>query len=53
MKYVGATDVFCFGFNFMSPKLTRTKFVIEISVPTDLLMPTTCTEVLQVPLHIS
>ena len=31
VKYVGNTDVFCFGFNFMSPKWTRTKFVIEIS----------------------
>ena len=27
MKYVGNTDVFFFGFNFMSPKWTRTKFV--------------------------
>ena len=31
VKYVGNTDVFCFGFYFMSPKWTRTKLVIEIS----------------------
>ena len=32
VKYVGNTDIFCFGFYFMSPKWTRTKFVIEISL---------------------
>ena len=32
VKYVGNTDVFCFGFYFMSPKWTRTKFVIVISL---------------------
>ena len=31
VKYVGNTDVFCFGFYFVSPKWTRTKLVIEIS----------------------
>ena len=31
VKYAGNTDVFCFGFNFMSPKWTRTKLMIEIS----------------------
>ena len=31
VKYVGNTDVFCFGFYFMSPKWTRTKIVIVIS----------------------
>ena len=31
VNYVGNTDVFCFGFNFMSPKWTRTKLVIVIS----------------------
>ena len=31
VKYDGNTDVFCFGFNFVSPKWTRTKFVIVIS----------------------
>ena len=29
VKYVGNTDVFCFGFYSMSPKWTRTKIVIE------------------------
>ena len=32
VKYVGNTDVFCFGFYFMSPKWTRMKLVIVISV---------------------
>ena len=27
-KYVGNTDVFCFGLNFMSPKWTRTKLIL-------------------------
>ena len=31
VKYVGNTDVFCFGLYFMSPKWTRTKLVTEIS----------------------
>ena len=31
VKYVGNTDAFCFGINFMSPKWTRTKLVIGIS----------------------
>ena len=31
VKYVGNTDVFIFGFNFMSPKRTRTKHMIVIS----------------------
>ena len=31
VKYVGNTDVFCFGFYFMSPKWTIIKLVIEIS----------------------
>ena len=33
VMYVGNTDVFCFGFYFMSPKWTRTKLVIVISPP--------------------
>ena len=32
VKYVGNTDVFCFGFYFMSPKWTKTKIVIEIAL---------------------
>ena len=32
VKYVGNTDVFCFGFYFMSPKWTTTKIVIEITL---------------------
>ena len=32
VKYVGNTDVFFFGFYFMSPKWTRTKIVIEITL---------------------
>ena len=28
VKYVGNTDVFIFGFNFMSPKWTRTKLIL-------------------------
>ena len=52
VKYVGNTDVFCFGFYFLSPKWTRPKFVIDISIPRGHLMPTSCTEVLRVPLHI-
>ena len=32
VKYVGNTDVIYFGFYFMSPKWTRTKLVIEISL---------------------
>ena len=32
VKYVGNTYVFCFGSNFMSPKWTRTKLVIVISL---------------------
>ena len=31
VKYVGNTDIFCFGFYFLSRKWTRTKLVIEIS----------------------
>ena len=33
VKYVGNTDVFCFGFNIMSPKWTRTKLVIVLTPP--------------------
>ena len=32
VKYVGNTDVFCFGFYFMSPKWTKTKIEIEITL---------------------
>ena len=32
VKYVGNTDVFYFGFYFMTPKWTRTKIVIEITL---------------------
>ena len=31
VKYVGNTNVFYFGFNFMSPKWTRTKLMIVIT----------------------
>ena len=31
VKYVGNTDVFCFGFNFMSPKWTRTKLIFDVT----------------------
>ena len=31
VKYVGNTDVFCFGFNFMSPKWTRTKLIFVVT----------------------
>ena len=30
VKYVGNTDVFGFGFNFMSPKWTRTKLIFDV-----------------------
>ena len=30
VKYV---DVFCFGFNFMSPKWTRTKLIFDVTLP--------------------
>ena len=33
MKCVGNTDVFCFGFNFMSPKWTRTKLIFDVTLP--------------------
>ena len=32
VKYVGNSDVFCFGYYFMSPKWTRTKLVIEMTL---------------------
>ena len=32
MKCLGNTDVFCFGFYFMSPKWTKTKIIIEITL---------------------
>ena len=32
VKYVGNTDVFIFRLNFMSPKWTRTKLMIVISL---------------------
>ena len=32
VRYVGYTDVFYFGFTFMSPKWTRTKLMIVISL---------------------
>ena len=32
VKCIGNTDVFCFGFYFMSPKWARTKIVIEITL---------------------
>ena len=35
VKYVGNTDVFYFGFNFMGPKWTRTKLMIEISLTSE------------------
>ena len=33
MKCVGNTDVFLFGFNFMSPKWTRTKLIFVVTPP--------------------
>ena len=30
VKYVGNTDVFSFGFNFMSPEWTRTKLIFVV-----------------------
>ena len=33
VKYVGNTDVFYFGFNFMSPKWTRNKLIFVVSHP--------------------
>ena len=33
VKYVGNTDVFVFGFNFMSPKWTRTQLIFVVSLP--------------------
>ena len=33
VKYVGNTDVFCFGFNFMSLKWTRTKLIFDVTPP--------------------
>ena len=33
VKYVGNTDVFCFGFIFMSPKWTRTKLIFDVTPP--------------------
>ena len=33
VKYVGNTIVFCFGFNFMSPKWTRTKLIFDVTPP--------------------
>ena len=31
VKYVGNTDVFCFGFIFMGPKWTRTKLIFDVT----------------------
>ena len=33
VKYVGNTDVFCLGINFMSPKWTRTKLIFDVTPP--------------------
>ena len=33
MKYVGNTDVFIFGFNFISTKWTRTKLIFVVTLP--------------------
>ena len=33
VKYIGNTDVFCFGFSFMSPKWTRTKLIFDVTLP--------------------
>ena len=33
MKCVGNTNVFCFGFNIMSPKWTRTKLIFAVTPP--------------------
>ena len=46
VKYVGNTDVFYFGFCFMSPKWTRTKIV-------GLILSTACTGRLWIPKNIS
>ena len=32
LKYVGNTDVACFGFYFISPKWTETKILVEITL---------------------
>ena len=32
MKCAGNTDVFCFGFNIMSPKWTRTKLIFVVTL---------------------
>ena len=32
VKYVGNIDVFCFGFNFMSPKWTSTKLIFDVTL---------------------
>ena len=45
VKYVGNTDVLCFGFYFMSLKLTKTKIVIET---TPLLQAYSCLLLVQV-----
>ena len=33
VKYVGNTDVFCFGFIFLSPEWTRTKLIFDVTLP--------------------
>ena len=45
VKYVGNTDVVFFGFHFMSPKWTKTKIVIEITL---LLQAYSCLPLVQV-----
>ena len=45
VKYVGNTDVFCFGFYFMSPKRTRTRIGIGITL---LLQAYSCLPLVQV-----
>ena len=32
VKYVGNTDIFYFGFNFMSPKWTRTNLIFVVTL---------------------
>ena len=44
---------FALVFNFVSPKWTRTKIGVVISLSLRPLKSTTCTEVLQIALHIS
>ena len=45
VKYVANMDIFCYGFNFMSPKWTQSKIVIETAL---LLQAYSCLTLVQV-----